>query len=100
MPENMNLYCGMINAKLNAVTAGLAFVSRIRTHEALPASTYHNFKLFHMLTGTAALTRSNTPEGDSPVRIACMPKKYVLKTGVKTACCTHTFVRIEPQREE
>jgi hypothetical protein len=31
----------------------------------------------------------------SPVRIACIPKKWALKTGVKIACWTATLVAIE-----
>lgn len=58
MPENMNLYCGIMNAKLNAVTAG------------------HSFSELSMLIGTAARMRSTTPEGLSPVKTACAPKKY------------------------
>ena len=80
-PLNMNRYCGIINAKLKAVTAG------------------HNFKLFHMLVGTVSLIRLITPDGGSPVITACIPKKYVLNTGVKTACWTATFTAIEPHLE-
>ena len=38
-PLNMNRYCGVMNLKLNAVTAG------------------HNFRLFNMLVGTVSLIR-------------------------------------------
>lgn len=77
----MNLYCGMMNAKLKAVTAG------------------HNFNEFHMLVGTVLVIRSITPEGDSPLSAACIPKKYVLKTGVNTACCTQTLVKTDSHLE-
>jgi len=53
----MNRYGGRMNAKLKAVTAG------------------HNFRLFTMLVGTVSLMRWIMPEGDSPVSIACIPKK-------------------------
>lgn len=56
-PPNMNLYGGAMKAKLNAVTAG------------------HNLSELTMLTGTVALIRAITPEGGSPVRMACIPKK-------------------------
>jgi len=80
-PENINRYWGPINAKLKAVTAG------------------QNLTEFHMLVGTAAFTLSTTPEGLSPLRIACMLKKYVLKTGVKTDCWTTTLAAMERERE-
>ena len=67
-PENMNRYCGIMKAKLKAVTAG------------------HSLREFFILVGTAFRILSMIPDGCSPVRIACIPKKYVLKTGVKRAC--------------
>lgn len=53
----MNRYWGMIKAKLKAVTAG------------------HNLSEFLMLTGTAFWILLMMPDGCSPVRIACIPKK-------------------------
>ena len=57
IPENMNRYCGMINQKLKAVTAG------------------QSLRELTIDTGTVVLTRVMTPDGGSPVRTACMPKK-------------------------
>lgn len=67
-----------MNAKLKAVIAG------------------HTLALFLIEVGTVSLILCNTPDGGSPVMIACIPKKYVLNTGVKTACWTAVFTAMEP----
>lgn len=80
-PENINLYCGSMNAKLKAVTAG------------------HNFNELYMLVGTVFRILAITPDGGSPVIKACIPKKYVLNTGVKIACCTQTLTNTDSHLE-
>lgn len=57
IPENIKRYCGIMKVKLNAVTAG------------------HSFNELTMLSGTACVILRRTPEGGSPDKIACMPKK-------------------------
>jgi hypothetical protein len=78
----MLLYCGSINVKLNAVTAG------------------HNLKLFIIEVGTVLFIRSHTSGSESPESSDCMPKKYVLKIGVKQIWLTVTFVASERTFEE
>lgn len=56
-PANMLLYCGSMNVKLNAVTAG------------------HNLQLLYILIGTVRLMRSQTSTKVSPASKDCMPKK-------------------------
>jgi hypothetical protein len=55
----MNRYCGIMKAKLKAVTAG------------------HSLSEFFMLIGTAFWILLMTPDGCSPVRTACIPKTVV-----------------------
>ncbi len=71
-----------MNVKLKAVTAGQSL------HE------------FTKLVGTVRFTRSQTSAGPSPARAACIPKKYVLKMGVKHSWLTMTFVAKERKRDE
>ena len=81
-PANILLYCGSINVKLNAVTAG------------------HNLHELSIEMGTVLLIRSQTSVRESPESSDCMPKKYVLKIGVKHIWLTVTFVASERILEE
>lgn len=57
MPENINRYCGAMNVKEKAVTAG------------------HSFSELSIEVGTVVLMRVIIPEACSPVKKACIPKK-------------------------
>jgi hypothetical protein len=76
-PANTLLYCGATNVKLNAVTAG------------------HNFQLFLQLTGTVSITLCFVCASVCPDSRLCIPKKYVLKHGVKKVWLTTIFVAID-----
>jgi len=78
----MLLYCGSMNVKLNAVTAG------------------HNLHELIIEVGTVLFIRSHTSESESPESSDCMPKKYVLNIGVKHIWLTVTFVASERILEE
>lgn len=65
-PANTFLYGAATNVKLKAVTAG------------------QTFQLFFQLTGTVSMTLCLASFSVLPVNKLCMPKKYVLKIGVKT----------------
>lgn len=82
VPANMDLYSIGTNVKLMAVTAG------------------HNLIEFIRLMGTVFLTRSQLSARVSPAKSACIPKKYVLKTGVKTHWLTVIFAASERRSEE
>lgn len=73
-PAKILLYCGSINVKLNAVTAG------------------QSLQLLIILVGTVRLILSQTAGRLSPERSDCMPKKYVLNMGVKQNWFTVTLV--------
>ena len=66
-PPNMLLYCMGIYVKLNAVTTG------------------HTLQLLIQLVGTVCFIRSMISGIVAPLRRDCMPKKYELKIGVKSA---------------
>jgi hypothetical protein len=76
-PAKMLRKGGDTYMKLKAVTAG------------------QSLTLFDILTGRATFKRSNVSSREAPARRECTLKKYVLKRGVKTACCTETLVRME-----
>lgn len=76
-PANMLLYCASMNVKENAVTAG------------------QSLQLLSMEMGTVRVIRSQTWGRLSPERRDCMPKKYVLKIGVKQIWFTMTLVARE-----
>lgn len=81
-PENNDRYSSGTKANMKAVTAG------------------HSLHELMTLTGTVFFTRSQICAALSPASNACMPKKYVLKTGVKHIWLTATLVTSERIREE
>lgn len=70
-----------MNKKLKAVTGG------------------QSLRELTTLIGTAAWTRAMIPEGGSPVKRACMPKKYVLKIGLNTTWLITTLVVMDTHLE-
>jgi hypothetical protein len=70
-----------MNAKVKAVTAGQSL------HE------------LRQLTGTVLVMRSQVSGNLAPESNACIPKKYVLKTGVKQIWLTTTFVANDNSRD-
>jgi len=80
-PAKSDRYSSGINAKLKAVTAG------------------HNLHELTKLTGTVCLTRSQMASTFSPAKAACIPKKYVLKMGVKHIWLMTTLVASERRRD-
>lgn len=82
VPANIDLYSMGTNVKLIAVTTG------------------HNLIEFIRLMGTVFLTRSQLSARVSPAKSACIPKKYVLKMGVKTHWLTVIFAASERRSDE
>lgn len=81
-PAKILRYSMGINVKLTAVTAG------------------QSLRLFLMLVGTVLVTLSQISAKLSPARKLCMPKKYVLKIGVKTVWFMMILVPRDKRRDE